>query len=291
MEDTITLNHSNKNYIIKIWKKNKRLFFALLAVFLIVLIALIGPLLVPNDPVTVNFPHKLESPSFKYPFGTDEFGRCLFSRVIWGGRVSLKVAFTVVLTSGTVGILLGLMAGYFGGIVDSFIMRIADIMLAFPSIILALALITAIGPGLTGVTIALSLVHWTSYARLVRSEVLTVKNSKYVEAARAIGNGTRKLLFRYILPNAIDSVVVMASMDIASVVLATASLSFLGLGIQPPTAEWGAMINEGRVFIRSSPQLTIFPGIAIMLTILAFNLLADNLRDALDPKLRESQIE
>jgi peptide/nickel transport system permease protein len=274
-----------------LWKENKMLFFTSIAVGVILLIAIAGPLFMPNDPVAVNFANKLQPPSLRYPFGTDSFGRCIFSRVIKGAGTSLSVAFTVVAVGGSVGVILGLICGYSGGLVDNVVMRLADIMLAFPGIILAMAFIAAIGPGLKGVTIALIFVHWTSYARLVRSEVLTVKSSEYVEAARAMGHKSSGILFRYVLPNVLTPVVVMATMDIAGVILAAASLSFLGLGIQPPDPEWGSMINEGRQFIRTSPYITLFPGLAVMVTILAFNLFGDSLRDALDPRLREGQIE
>lgn len=262
-----------------------------LIILCLVIIAFAAPLIAPHDPAAVDLANKLKAPSLNYPFGTDHLGRCIFSRVIYGARTSLTVALIVVGISASTGTLLGLVSGYFGGFIDELIMRTVDIMLAFPSIILALAIIAALGPGLNNVMLALTLVHWTSYARLTRGEVLAVKEKEFVESARAMGNSQQRILFRYILPNVMTPVVVMSTLDIAHVILSASGLSFLGLGAQPPTPEWGAMVNDGREFIRTAPHLTIFPGLAIMLTALAFNSLGDRLRDALDPRLREGQIE
>lgn len=291
MDTTIAVEKRNKKLVVRFVKQDKLLVFSAAVVLIIILVALMAPLIMPNDPTAVSLTEKVQPPSFQYPFGTDPLGRCVLSRVIQGSRTSLVAAAIIVAISGTGGVLLGLISGYKGGLVDSLIMRLVDVLLAFPSIILAMALIVSMGPGLGSVIIALTLVHWTGYARLVRAEVLTLKQSEFVEAARAMGNSSVRILFKYILPNVIAPVIVMASLDIAQIVLSMASLSFLGLGAQPPDAEWGAMINQGREFIRTAPYVTLFPGLAVMVTILAFSLLGDSLRDHFDPRLREGYIE
>lgn len=291
MDTTIAVDKRYKKVVTRFVKQDKLLVFSVAVVLMIILVALIAPLIMPHDPTAVSLNEKVQAPSFQYPFGTDPLGRCVLSRVIQGTRTSLVAAAIIVAISGIGGVLLGLISGYKGGLVDSLIMRLVDVLLAFPSIILAMALIVSMGPGLGSVIIALTLVHWTGYARLVRAEVLTIKQSEFVEAARAMGNSSSRILLKYILPNVLAPVVVMASLDIAQFVLSMASLSFLGLGAQPPDAEWGAMINQGREFIRTAPYVTVFPGLAVMTTILAFSLLGDSLRDYFDPRLREGYIE
>ena len=291
MDATITVDKSYKKVVVRFVKQDKLLVFSAAAVLILILVALLAPLIMPHDPTAVSLTEKVKPPSFQYPCGTDPLGRCVLSRVIQGTRTSLLAAAIIVAISGIGGVLLGLISGYKGGLVDSLIMRLVDVMLAFPSIILAMALIVSMGPGLGSVIIALTFVHWTGYARLVRAEVLTLKQSEFVEAARAMGNSSVRILFKYILPNVVAPVMVIASLDIAQIVLSMASLSFLGLGAQPPDAEWGAMINQGREFIRTAPYVTLFPGLAVMATILAFSLLGDSLRDHFDPRLREGYIE
>lgn len=291
MDATLAVDKNYKKVVVRFVKQDKLLIFSSAAVLMLILVALLAPLIMPHDPTAVSLTEKVQSPSFQYPCGTDPLGRCVLSRVIQGTRTSLVAAVIIVAISGTGGVLLGLISGYKGGLVDSIIMRLVDVLLAFPSIILAMALIVSMGPGLGSVIIALTLVHWTGYARLVRAEVLTLKQSEFVEAARAMGNSSVRILFKYILPNVIAPVIVMASLDIAQIVLSMAGLSFLGLGAQPPDAEWGAMINQGREFIRTAPYVTLFPGLAVMATILAFSLLGDCLRDYFDPRLREGYIE
>lgn len=291
MDATLAVDKNHKKVVARFVKQDKLLIFSSAAVLMLILVALLAPLIMPHDPTAVSLTEKVQSPSFQYPCGTDPLGRCVLSRVIQGTRTSLVAAVIIVAISGTGGVLLGLISGYKGGLVDSIIMRLVDVLLAFPSIILAMALIVSMGPGLGSVIIALTLVHWTGYARLVRAEVLTLKQSEFVEAARAMGNSSVRILFKYILPNVIAPVIVMASLDIAQIVLSMAGLSFLGLGAQPPDAEWGAMINQGREFIRTAPYVTLFPGLAVMATILAFSLLGDCLRDYFDPRLREGYIE
>jgi peptide/nickel transport system permease protein len=269
---------------------NRLLTLGGLAVAFLLLVALAAPFLAPHDPTATSLSSQLQPPSAEYPLGTDNLGRCILSRVIYGTRLSLLVSLTVVFLSAAGGIMAGLLAGCAGGIVDGLVMRAVDIMLSFPSIILALAIIAVFGPGTVNVIAALSLVHWTGYARLARGQVLAVKGKEYVESARAMGNGELSIVARYILPNILSPLLVMATLDIAHVILAAAGLSFLGLGLQPPTPEWGGMVNEGREFIRTAPYITLFPGLALMLAVLAFNLLGDGLRDALDPRLGENRM-
>ncbi|MCL0046986.1 ABC transporter permease, partial [Thermodesulfovibrionales bacterium] len=239
-----------------------------------------------HDPIEQNLEHRLLSPNTEYLLGTDNLGRCILSRLIHGTSVSLQIGIMVVGIAAFVGVTLGLVAGYRGGLIDELIMRIVDILLAFPGIILALVIAGILGPSLFNVMLALAVVGWTSYARVVRGAVLSVKEKEFVEAAQALGAGEARIMFRHILPNVMAPVIVMATLGMAHVILAAAALGFLGLGAQPPTPEWGSMLNDGRAFMRTAPHLTIFPGLAIMVTVLAFNFLGDGLRDALDPRLK-----
>ncbi|MEA3293555.1 MAG: nickel transporter permease, partial [Euryarchaeota archaeon] len=223
--------------------------------------------------------------------GTDNLGRCMLSRIIYGARISLQIGIIVVGITSVIGITLGMIAGYYGGVLDELIMRGVDILLVFPGIILALVIAGILGPGLFNVMLALAIVGWTGYARVVRGVVLSVKEKEYVESARALGVGDWYIITRHILPSCVAPIIVIATLGMAYVILAAAALSFLGLGAQPPTPEWGSMLNNGKNFMRTAPHLTIFPGLAIMITILAFNFIGDGLRDALDPRLREKAIE
>ena len=252
----------------------------------LVVVGLFAPYLAPYAARDQDLPHRLSNPSLKHPFGRDEFGRDILSRVIYGARVSLWVGLTVVAIAAALGILLGSIAGYYGGVVDEIIMRVIDILLAFPGILLAIALAALLGPGLNNVIIALSMISWVAYARLVRGEVLKVRELPYVEAARVIGASSPRIIFRHILPNIMAPVIVQATLGIAGVIIAEASLSFLGLGVQPPTPSWGNMLNDGMLHMMDAPHLTIFPGLAIMVVVLGFNFLGDGLRDALDPRMK-----
>jgi len=256
-------------------------------VLVLVLIAVLAPFVSPHDPIEQNLEARLLSSSAEYPLGTDNLGRCILSRLIHGSRVSLQIGIMVVGIASITGVTLGLIAGYRGGLIDELIMRIVDILLAFPGIILALVIAGILGPSLYNVMLALAVVGWTSYARVVRGSVLSVKEKGFVEAARVLGGGDARIMFRHVLPNVMAPVIVMATLGMAHVILAAAALSFLGLGAQPPTPEWGSMLNDGRAFMRTAPHLTIFPGLAIMVTVLAFNFLGDGLRDILDPRLKE----
>lgn len=271
----------------KVTRKNYILYIgAVLSVFL-VLVTLFAPLLEPYDPTKMELSQKFIAPCREFIFGTDHLGRDILSRVIEGARVSLTVAVAVVFFSAMVGIVLGMLSGYVGGVADMVIMRVVDVLLAFPAMIFALALSTIIGTGQTNLIIAIICIQWTRYARIARGEALMLKNAEYIEAARSIGNNTVQILFKYVFPNIISKVLIMASLDIGSIILYCASLSFLGLGAQPPSPDWGVMISEGKDYLQYAPWLTIFPGLAIAVSALAFNMLGDGLRDWLDPRMKD----
>lgn len=267
--------------------QNKLALAGLAILLLIVFTAILAPFIAPHDPLEQNLEQRLSSPSWEYPLGTDELGRCVLSRLVYGARVSLQIGITVVGIAASIGIVLGLIAGYRGGIVDEIIMRFVDIMLAFPGIVLALVIVGLLGTGLFNIILALTAVGWTSYTRIVRGCVLSVKERGFVEAARAMGGSHAHIMIRHILPEVMAPVIVMATLAMGWTILGAAALSFLGLGIQPPMAEWGSMLNSGRPFMRTAPYLMTFAGLAIMATVLAFNFLGDGLRDALDPGQRK----
>jgi peptide/nickel transport system permease protein len=261
-----------------------------LATFLVLLVvfcALFGDWIVPYDPIKMELAHRLEAPSGDHFFGTDDFGRDVFSRVIAGSRVSLRISLLVLVVAVSVGFLVGSLAGLLGGWVDEVLMRLTDLFLAFPALVLAMAITASLGPSLNNTMIALSTVYWPWYARLVRAQVLSLREREYITAARCIGVTTPRLIGRHLLPNLFPILVTQATLDIGYVVLSTAGLSFLGLGAQPPTPEWGAMITAARSFMRESWWFTTFPGLALAITVLGFNLMGDGLRDYLDPRLRE----
>lgn len=255
---------------------------------LVVLVALAAPWIAPHDPSVQDTSRRLEGPGPGHLLGLDDLGRDVLSRVIWGARVSLYVGFSVVIISSIIGIILGAISGYFGGWLDTIIMRLSDMLLAFPGILLAIALVAVLGPNLRNVILALSVIGWVSYARLVRGQVLKIRESEYVTAARALGARSGRVISRHVLPNVINPVIVMATLGLAGAILAEASLSFLGLGVQPPTPSWGAMLTSGRRYLGLANHLAIYPGIAIMLAVMGLNFLGDGLIDALDPKYRKS---
>ena len=259
-------------------------------VFITVLAALIGPSLAPFDPSAQLLAQRLDGPSGMHWFGLDELGRDIFARVLAGARISLLVGIVVVSISSTVGTLLGSIAGYFGGRIDEAISRIIDILLAFPGLLLAIALVAVLGPSLTNVVLALSLIGWVGYARLVRGQVLRAREFEFVQAARALGATTPRILAQHIIPTALPAVTVQATLGMGGAILAEAALSFLGLGVQPPTPSSGTMLNGGRTHLLDAPHLTIFPGLAIAALVLGFNFLGDGLRDALDPVTREKRV-
>ena len=254
---------------------------------LIVVVALAAPLIAPYDPSAQDTARRLEEPSRQHLLGLDDLGRDVLSRIVYGARVSLRVGFSVVLLASIVGITLGAIAGYFGGKLDTLIMRLSDILLAFPGILLAIALVAVLGPSLNNVILALATIGWVGYARLVRGQVLKVREMEFVTAARALGARSFRVIVRHVLPNVINPVIVMATLGLAGAILSEAALSFLGLGVQPPTPSWGAMLTSGRRYLGLANHLAIFPGAAIMLAVMGLNFLGDGLIDALDPKYRK----
>ncbi|NDD28165.1 MAG: ABC transporter permease [Proteobacteria bacterium] len=251
------------------------------AAFLV--LALIGPYITPYDPIGQNLAQAFQAPSRAHLFGTDSLGCDVLSRVLAGARYSVPTGFVVVATAALVGIFVGALAGFLGGWVDEILMRVTDLFLAFPALVLAMAIAGALGPSLPNALAALAITWWPAYARLVRAEVLRVKQAPFVEAARALGVPPRDVLVTHILPNCLTPVVVQATLDLGGVILTASALSFVGFGAQPPTPEWGAMISAGRTYMVSYPWIVIFPGAAVLLCVMGFNLVGDGLRDALDP--------
>lgn len=254
---------------------------------LIVLVAVAAPLLAPYDPSAQETARRLEGPSDTHLLGLDDLGRDVLSRILFGARVSLRVGFSVVFIASAIGVALGAVAGYFGGKIDTLVMRISDVLLAFPGILLAIAFVAVLGPSLNNVIIALSTIGWVGYARLVRGQVLKVREIEFVMAAKALGARSGRVIFFHVLPNVLNPVIVMATLGLAGAILSEAALSFLGLGVQPPTPSWGAMLSSGRQYLGLANHLAIFPGLAIMLAVMGLNFLGDGLIDALDPKYRK----
>ena len=259
---------------------------SLIVILLLVLSAVFAPLIAPYDPAIPDYDSLLDGPSATHFLGTDAYGRDILSRIIWGGRVSLSVGFLSVALGGVVGIIIGLLSGFFGGWLDGVLMRLMDVLLAFPGIILAIGVVALLGPGIDNVIYSIAVFSVPVFARLVRGTTLSLKQTLYVQAARSIGVGRAALMLRHILPGAMPGVIVYASLRLGTSILTAASLSFIGLGARPPSAEWGAMLSDGRSFLGVADHLTLFPGLAIFATVLAFNLLGDGLRDAMDQKLR-----
>lgn len=250
----------------------------------LVLVAVLAPWLAPRDPIAQDLYHRLSPPSWANLMGTDEFGRDILSRVIYGAQISLRIGLLCITIALSCGTTLGLISGYRGGATDAAIMRVMDVMLAFPSILLAIAIVAVIGPGIDNVMLAVSIVLIPQYARLVRGQVLTVREMAYVEAARALGASDTRIVLRSVLPNCAAPLIVQTSLCLAVAILDAAGLSFLGLGAQPPTPEWGAMLNSGRELLLKAPWVMTFPGLAIFTVALGLNLFGDGLRDALDPR-------
>ena len=252
----------------------------------ILVIVLLAPVIALRPYAEQNLARKLERPSWEYPFGTDLVGRCVFSRVVYGSRIAFLVGLVVVSIEAGIGITLGLFAGYFGGKLDTLISGITDTVWSFPLLVLTLGIVTVIGPGLFNVVMAIAIVSWAPFARITRAKVQTVREREYVEAGRAIGESDASLIWRYILPNVVASNLVLATLTLPSALLTASAMSFLGFGAQPPSPDWGAILNEGRVYLRSAPWISMFPGLAILITVLGFNFLGDGLRDAFDPRLK-----
>jgi peptide/nickel transport system permease protein len=262
----------------------------LAVILLLTLLALAARHLAPHDPIRQDLPRALAGPSLEFPLGTDEFGRCIFSRILFGARLSLLVGVIATVIGAGAGILCGLAAGYFPRL-DAPVMRTMDVLLAFPSILLAIAVVAALGPSLVNVMIAVGVRSIPSFARLSRSMVLSLKELEFVQGATALGASHGRVLVRHILPNSVSPLLVFSSMQIATAILLAAILSFLGLGVQPPTPEWGKMVSDGRAYLMEAPHVSLFPGLAIFVAVMGFNCLGDGLRDALDPRVGRVAVE
>ena len=272
-----------------VWMRLRRNKAAMIGLFIICLLfffAAFAPWIAPYGFDEQDLSRALTKPNSQFWFGTDNFGRDIMSRLIYGSRISLQVGFIAVSISMISGGALGAIAGYFGGRLDNFIMRAMDILLAIPSILLAISIVSALGPGLKNVMIAVGISSIPSYARIVRASVITLKDQEFVEAAKAVGTSNFRIITKHIIPNSLAPIIVQGTLGVAGAILSAAGLSFIGLGIQPPAPEWGAMLSAGRQYIRDYPHISAFPGLAIMITIFALNLLGDGLRDALDPRLK-----
>ena len=268
-------------------KKNKMACIGGIILLIFIIIAIFADFIAPHAADTQDWMHIMEGPSADFPLGTDSYGRCVFSRIVYGSRISLLVGFVAVAFSAIGGGIIGACAGYFRGTLDNVLMRIMDVLLAIPSILLAIAIVNILGPSLLNVMIAVGLSSMPSFARIVRAAVLSIRDSEFIEAAVAIGDSTAAIIWHNILPNCLAPIIVQATLGVASAILSAAGLSFLGLGLQPPSPEWGAMLSEGRAYIYIAPWLTICPGVSIVLVVLSLNLFGDGLRDALDPKLKQ----
>jgi len=272
----------------RVWYRLRRHRLAMVGlgfIGLLIVSAIAADALAPYKPLEQQMTQRLKPPTAAHLFGTDDFGRDILSRIIYGARISLQVGFVAVGIAGSIGIVLGLLAGYFGGWIDNVLMRMMDVLLAFPAILLAVVIMALLGPSTTNVMIAIGIAYIPVFARVVRGTVLTVKPNDYVEAARAAGASEFRTLTRHVLPGTSGTIIVQASLALAYAILAEAALSFLGLGTQPPTPTWGSMLSFGRDFVREAPWFTFFPGFAIFLTVLSLNLVGDGLSDALDPRL------
>jgi peptide/nickel transport system permease protein len=262
---------------------NRWLYVGIAILLLFAAAALLAPEIAPYDVTRQNLANDLVAHSGEHLLGTDKLGRDILSRLIYGSRISLMVGITTVIFSAAIGLLIGSLSGFFGGWLDQLLMRLVDILMAFPGILLAIAFTAVLGPGLDHVILALCLIGWTGYARLVRGEILSLRERAFVQAARALGCKPSRMILRHLVPNLLPPLVIQATFGLAAAIIAEGSLSFLGLGVEPPTPSWGAMLNEGRQFLLVAPHLTTYPGLAIMLTVLALNLVGDALQEKLEP--------
>ncbi|HUW94878.1 MAG TPA: ABC transporter permease [Anaerolineae bacterium] len=267
-------------------RRNPMAMFGLIGLGVLVLAAIVAPLIAPYDPTAMDYESLLRSPCPAHLLGTDDLGRDILSRVLWGGRESLRVGLIGITIAMVGGTLIGLVSGYYGGLVDSVIMRITDVWLAFPAILLVLSIVAALGPNLGTVLVALSISAMPWFGRFVRGSVLAARNFEYITAAEVVGATDARIMFRHVLPNVLAPIVIYASLGLGNAIMITAGMSYIGLGAQPPSPEWGAMLNYGRNYLREAWWMSVFPGLAIFLAVVCVNLFGDGLRDALDPKLR-----
>jgi len=287
VKETVVKKRSQLSMVWARFKRNKMAMAGLALIIFLVIVAVFAPIIAPFRYAEQQLQYRLQGPSSTFWFGSDHLGRCLFSRIVYGSRVSLQIGLISIGVATLIGGSLGAVAGYYGGHFDTATMRFMDILLAIPGILLAISIISVLGPSLTNVMIAVAIGMIPVEARVVRASVMTVRDQEFVEAAKAVGTSDLRIIFKHIMPNAMAQIIVQATLGVAGAILAAAGLSFIGLGIQPPSPEWGAMLNEGRLNMRDHWHVTIFPGAAIMVTILALNLLGDGLRDALDPKQKK----
>ncbi len=284
------LERERRSEFSRAWRRFKRYrpgLVGLAFIGILVVFALVPGLFAPYDPIAQDTAMRGAPPSWAHPLGFDHVGRDILSRIIWGSRIAMLVGLGATAIAVTIGVMIGATAGFFGGWVDSILSRFVDTLMAFPTLVLLIVLAAIIGPSLVTVIVVIGTTTWASYARVVRADVLSLREREFVLAARASGAGQARVILRHILPNAMGPVIVLATLGIGGIIILESALSFLGLGVQPPTPSWGAMISDGRAFIRHYPQIAIAPGVAITLTVLAFNLFGDGLRDALDPRQRE----
>lgn len=267
------------------FRNNPMCVIGLSLVLLLFIIAIFGPYIAPRDPILVNTPDRFQSPNGTYWFGTDEFGRDIFSRILYGGRIAVQVGMVSVTVAFFGGIVLGLICGFYGGIVDTILSRILEIWMSFPDILFVIAIVAILGPSLNTVILALGFLSIPAYARIVRGSVLSTRQEVYVEAARSVGVSNNRIMLRHILPNVVAPLIILSSMRFGGALLTGAGLSFIGLGAQPPSPEWGAILSTGRMYMYQAPWITVFPGMAIAVFVLGVNMLGDGLRDVLDPRL------
>ncbi|MGX5668328.1 ABC transporter permease [Rhizobium daejeonense] len=272
---------------IRVFRKNKMAMAGLLLVSLLFLVAFFIPIISPHDPYRVALDEQFLPPSSSYWLGTDNFGRDLLTRILYGARISLLVGIVPSFISLMIGAVMGIVSGYYGGKIDFIIMRLADTMIAFPSLLLAMVVMYTLGANLFNIFIALSLVGWAGVARVVRSQTLALKEKEFIEAARAVGTTRAKIMVRHIFPNIVPTLIVLFSLSIPEAIMWESSLSFLGVGVQPPEASWGLLVAKGKEYLFASPLVAIMPGVAILITVLAFNFIGDGLRDALDPYMKD----
>ena len=271
-----------------LWRRNRLMVLGTSIIVALVLVAILAPLLAIQSPYEQVLADRLLPLSRAHPFGTDGLGRDIYSRVVYGARITLTIALLVAAISTPLGMLIGILAGYLGGVVDEILMRLADIFLAFPRLILAIAFAAALGPGVENAIIAIAIAHWPSYARLARAETLNVKNNDYIQAMRVLGAGKLTIMAGHILPLTLSSIIVRMSLDMGTIILTAAGLGFLGLGAQPPMPEWGLMVSDGRQFLVDQWWVSTLPGLAILVVVMGFNLLGDGIRDVLDPRQRQA---
>jgi peptide/nickel transport system permease protein len=267
--------------------KNKMSLIGGSIILIYVILAILAPVIAPYDPYEIKLLDKLQSPSLHHWMGTDDKGRDVLSRILYGSQLSLAVGFVSVFIGALFGIILGIVSGYYGGLIDTIIMRIIDVLLAFPGLLLALAIVSALGPSLINVMLAVGVFSIPTFARIVRGSTLSIKKMEYIDAIKVLGASDIKIIFVHILPNIMSPIIVQGTLRLATSILSVAGLSFLGMGAQPPTAEWGAMLSNGRDFLYTAPHIALFPGLAIAIIVLAFNIFGDGLRDALDPRMKQ----